>query len=228
LRSSQIKHVDATPYVTSNWLCRNCAHFANDKHISTDLIFRDETSAREYIESTRWPGGVTCTGCGCENVTRLGGQTQAGMLLCRDCRKKFTCRDGTALAHSHIPLHKWLLTLFLLAKGELRLSPQLLKSRLDLGSYRTAWHMAQRIRDTFSRQYKELDRFNRQGREGVSPCVTGPKNPCGEKWRPSFDVGLKAMLSPAADAESLTPRRPSAIDPTRAEASRYLAGGHMT
>jgi hypothetical protein len=228
LPSYQIKHADATPYIASNWLCRSCAHFANDKHVSTDIIFRDEKSAREFIENTRWPGGVSCPRCSSENVTRLGGQTQAGMLLCRDCRKKFTCRDGTALAHSHIPLHKWLSALFLLAKGELRLSPQVLKSRFDLGSYRTAWHMAQRIRDTFSRQYKELDRFNRQGREGVSPCMTGPMNVCGSKWRPSFAVGLKALLAPAADAESVSPRRSSAIDLARAEASRYPAGGQMT
>jgi transposase-like protein len=112
-----------------------------------DLIFVDETSAREFIETIRWPDGPTCTRCLSPKVMRLGGQTQAGMLLCRECRNKFTCRIGTSMEHSHVPLHKWLLALLLATNGERRLSPQKLKRGLGLGSYRTAWLMAQRIRE---------------------------------------------------------------------------------
>ena len=61
-----------------------------------------------------------------------------GMLLCRECRNKFTCRMGTSMEHSHVPLHKWLQALLNVTTGDRRLSPQRLKADLDLGSYRTA------------------------------------------------------------------------------------------
>jgi hypothetical protein len=85
----------------------------------------------------------------------MGGRTQPGILFCRDCRNKFTCRIGTFMEHSHVPLHKWLQAVLLVADGERRLSPQRLMCRLDLGSYATAWLMAQRIREALYRQCVE-------------------------------------------------------------------------
>ena len=110
-----------------------------------DRIFIDESAAQDFIEKLRWPEGPSCIRCGSRNVIRLAGRTQAGMLFCRECRNKFTCRIGTAMEHSHIPLHQWLLALFLATMSGRRLSPQRLKRELGLGSYRTAWLMAQRI-----------------------------------------------------------------------------------
>ena len=43
----------------------------------------------------------------------MAGKTQAGMFLCNDCRDKFTCRTGTVMERSHVPLHKWLLAIHL-------------------------------------------------------------------------------------------------------------------
>ena len=82
----------------------------------------------------------------------MGGRTQPGMIFCRDCRNKFTCRIGTFMEHSHVPLHKWLQAALIVANGERRLSPQRLMRHLDLGSYRTAWLMAQRIREALYRR----------------------------------------------------------------------------
>ena len=62
------------------------------------------------------------------------------------------------MEHSHVPLHKWLLALFMVTKCERYLSPQKLKRELGLGFYRTAWLMAQRIRDALSQYRRELDR----------------------------------------------------------------------
>jgi Transposase zinc-ribbon domain len=120
-----------------------------------DPIFFDEDSARQYIETMRWPGGPCCTRCGSQRVTRMGGRTQAGMLLCRECRNKFTCRMGTAMEHSHVPLHKWLRALLTVTTGDRHLSAQKLKVALDLGSYRTAWLVAQRLREALSRYRRE-------------------------------------------------------------------------
>jgi transposase-like protein len=40
------------------------------------------------------------------------------MFLCNDCRDKFTCRTGTVMERSHIPLHKWLLAIHLMASSK--------------------------------------------------------------------------------------------------------------
>ena len=80
--------------------------------------FSDEDAAREHIEASRWPDGAFCPLCGALDVHRMGGKTQAGMFMCNGCRGKFTCRTGTVMERSHIPLHKWLLAIHLLTTSK--------------------------------------------------------------------------------------------------------------
>jgi transposase-like protein len=119
----------------------------------TDLSadrFHDEDAARAHIEASRWPNGVTCPHCGSVNVRRMEGKTQAGMFLCNDCRDKFTCRTGTVMERSHVPLHKWLLAIHLMASSKKGISAHQLMRNLGLGSYRTAWFLAHRIREAMT------------------------------------------------------------------------------
>ncbi|MFY9656897.1 MAG: IS1595 family transposase [Methylocystis sp.] len=110
--------------------------------------FNNEDAAREWIEASRWPNGeVSCPHCGSIKVRRMGGKTQAGMFLCNDCRDKFTCRTGTVMERSHVPLHKWLLAIHLMASSKKGISAHQLMRNLGLGSYRTAWFLAMRIRE---------------------------------------------------------------------------------
>jgi transposase-like protein len=116
----------------------------------TDLTaprFTDEDAAREHIEASRWPNEVNCPHCGSLNVMRMAGKTQAGYFLCRDCRDKFTCRTGTVMERSHIPLHKWLLAIHLMASSKKGMSAHQLYRNLGFGSYRTAWFLEHRIRE---------------------------------------------------------------------------------
>lgn len=119
--------------------------------MKTDLTsprFTNEDAARAHIEASRWPNGeVNCPLCGSLNVRRMGGKTQAGMFLCNDCRDKFTCRTGTVMERSHIPLHKWLLAIHLMASSKKGISAHQLMRNLGLGSYRTAWFLCHRIRE---------------------------------------------------------------------------------
>lgn len=122
--------------------------------MKTDLTsprFTNEDAARAHIEASRWPNGeVNCPLCGSLNVRRMGGKTQAGMFLCNDCRDKFTCRTGTVMERSHIPLHKWLLAIHLMASSKKGISAHQLMRNLGLGSYRTAWFLCHRIREAMS------------------------------------------------------------------------------
>lgn len=113
----------------------------------TNPIFHDEAKAEAHIEASRWPHGVFCPHCGSTNVHRMGGKTQAGMFLCNDCRDKFTCRTGSVFERSHIPLHKWMFAMHLMAASKKGVSALQLQRMLALGSYRTAWFMCHRIRE---------------------------------------------------------------------------------
>lgn len=116
----------------------------------TNPIFTDETAATTHMESSRWPVEVSCPMCGVVGqATKMGGKTQAGMFLCNACRGKFTVRTGTIFERSHIPLHKWLLGLELMASSKKGISAHQLHRMLGI-TYKSAWFMAHRIREAMA------------------------------------------------------------------------------
>jgi len=117
-----------------------------------DPIFHDENAARDHLEAQRWPDGPTCPHCGeAKNVHRLGGDSQRdGLIQCNSCLKNFTVTVGTVLERSHIPLTKWVLAFHKMAASKKGISAKQLQRELGLGSYRTAWFMAHRIRAAMS------------------------------------------------------------------------------
>jgi transposase-like protein len=112
-------------------------------------IFQDEAKAIEHMEASRWPDGANCPHCGSFNVTKMGGLTQAGMFLCNDCRDKFTVRTGTVFERSHIPLHKWILGMHLMAASKKGVSAHQLHRMLGI-TYKSAWFMSHRIREAMA------------------------------------------------------------------------------
>ncbi len=91
-------------------------------------MFPDAESARLYLESRLWPNGVTCPTCrkGERITTRKGGYYR-----CNACNLDFTVRTGTVMDRSHIPLHKWLGAMLLVAKNP-DISSLALASELEL------------------------------------------------------------------------------------------------
>ena len=112
----------------------------------TAPIFHDEDKARAHIEASRWNGEPSCPHCGSLAVRKMGGKTQAGMFLCNDCRDKFTCRTGTVMERSHVPLHKWLLATHLMAASKKGMSAKQMERMLGV-TYKTAWFLCHRIRE---------------------------------------------------------------------------------
>jgi len=112
-----------------------------------------EEQARTMLERLRWPHGPVCPHCGVigdakrmESDEETKHQLRDGVLNCRACRKPFTVTVGTIFEGSHIPLAKWLVGFYLFASSKKGISALQLQRQLALGSYRTAWHMAHRIR----------------------------------------------------------------------------------
>src|SRR4051812_27103872 len=112
----------------------------------TDPIFHDEAKAVEHISESRWPDGVDCPHCGSGKVTLMRGKTQAGYWLCNDCRDKFTCRTGSVMERSHVPLHKWLLAFHLMAASKKGMSAKQMERMLGV-TYKTAWFLCHRVRE---------------------------------------------------------------------------------
>lgn len=108
----------------------------------------NEDQARAYFESRRWPHGPACVHCGSVNVYRLGGEaSRPGCLECRDCRKQFTVTVGTVMEDSHLPLSIWAKAFHYMVSSKKGMSALQLQRNLGLGSYRTAWFLAHRIRE---------------------------------------------------------------------------------
>src|SRR5882762_7490979 len=107
--------------------------------------FTNEDAAIAHLEKSRWADGVFCPHCGSVEVTRMAGQTQAGYFQCNGCRDKFTCRTGTVMERSHIPVHKWLLAIHLLTSSKKGISSHQLHRALGI-TYKSAWFLAHRIR----------------------------------------------------------------------------------
>ncbi len=108
-----------------------------------------DADARTLLETLRWPNGPACPHCGSANVTRIHGRAatvRPGLWRCRACRKQFTATVGTIFEDSHIPLHKWFLAIALMCSSKKGVSALQLQRNLGLGSYKTAWFMAHRIR----------------------------------------------------------------------------------
>ncbi len=106
-----------------------------------------ENEAREHLESLLWPTGSVCPHCGGKDVYRLAGKgVRPGLLHCRKCREQFTVTVGTIFEDSHLPLATWVRAFHLMATSKKGISALQLQRNLGLGSYRTAWHLAHRIR----------------------------------------------------------------------------------
>lgn len=106
-----------------------------------------EEEAREYIERIRWPNGPACPHCDSVRVYRMTGKSiRPGLLACRDCNGQFTVTVGTVMADSHLPLATWVRAAHLIASSKKGISAAQLQRNLGLGSYRTAWRLAHRIR----------------------------------------------------------------------------------
>lgn len=109
----------------------------------------DPDAARAHLESLLWPDGPVCPLCGVVGEATLmkGKSHRKGVYNCRPCNKPFTVTVGTVMESSHIPLHKWVYAMHLLASSKKGISALQLQRMLDLGSYKSAWFMAHRLRE---------------------------------------------------------------------------------
>ena len=113
-------------------------------------MFPDNEAAERWFANVRWPDGPRCPRCDSSRV-QTGAAHPTMPFRCRDCRKRFSVRTGTALASSKLGYRLWALAIYLLATGIKGTSS--MKLHRDLGiTQKSAWHLAHRIRETWNDQ----------------------------------------------------------------------------
>ncbi|MCY4380389.1 MAG: IS1595 family transposase, partial [Proteobacteria bacterium] len=108
-------------------------------------MFPDEQAAEKFFENERWGKiGRYCPHCGSmRTVERKNRKPQP--YRCKDCRKDFSIKNGSVMWRSKIPLHKWLMAMYLLSTSLKGVSSRKLAS--DLGIKQShAWALAHKIR----------------------------------------------------------------------------------
>jgi len=119
----------------------------------SDISKLSEEQAREWFEGIRWPNGPVCPHCGSVEALKLQGKTvRSGLYKCQGCEGQFTATINTILEDSHSPIRTWLMAFAILCSSKKGVSALQLQRQLGLGSYRSAWYMAHRIRHAMSRE----------------------------------------------------------------------------
>lgn len=109
--------------------------------------FPDEVAARAYFETNRWAGEVSCPHCGSLSVAPVKSMKPMPY-RCRDCRQHFSVRTGTVLAESRLPLHKWLMAIYMMTTARKGIPSTQMARELGI-TQKSAWFLAQRIRETW-------------------------------------------------------------------------------
>jgi hypothetical protein len=126
--------------------------------------FATPEACNDFIESMRWPEGVTCLACESKKVTKY--QKQMGtrkrlnpatgerelkpvppriLYVCIECGFQFSAITGTIFHDTHLDLEKWFMAVALMVNAKKGLSALQLKRDLKV-AYKTAWYLNHRIR----------------------------------------------------------------------------------
>src|ERR1700675_4343749 len=123
------------------------------KLIDVTKQFDTEDKCFAYIEKMRWPNGVCCVHCGVQNVSTItrkkaGDNKRARIYQCleKECGKQFSATSGTIFNDTHLGLDKWFMAIAMICEAKKGMSAMQLQRHLGV-NYRTAWHMAHRIRE---------------------------------------------------------------------------------
>ena len=94
-------------------------------------MFPDEESARKWFENLRWPNEEShCPRCGSMRTSTVPNEIPMPY-HCGDCRKYFSVKTGTVMEKSKLPLHKWVIAIYLMSTNLKGVSS--MKLHRDLG-----------------------------------------------------------------------------------------------
>jgi transposase-like protein len=106
-------------------------------------IFQNEKSAERFFAKNRWGKKPVCPYCDSIKIYKASGKQP---YKCGACNKRFTVKTGTIMEGSKVPVRTWLLAMYLMGANRKGMSSIALSKHLGV-QQKTAWFMAQRIRE---------------------------------------------------------------------------------
>ena len=109
-----------------------------------DRIFVNDEACLLFIEHVRWGNGFTCQACGTDKYWVLS----TGLRRCQKCRFKNSVKTGSIFESSRLTLKIWFYAIWWVTAQKTGVSALNLQKNLGLGSYRSAWLLLHKIRNT--------------------------------------------------------------------------------
>ena len=130
-------------------LIRSCRRSHHMKQVPDSLLafqhmFPDDDACAAWLIEMRWPDGFVCPACGHEKGWAL--RRKAHTFECAGCRRQTSVTAGTILHASKLPLTVWFWAAYLMATHSNGISALQLQKQLGIGSYRSAWLLAHKLR----------------------------------------------------------------------------------
>lgn len=114
----------------------------------------------QFFETKRWGETPSCYHCDSFYVTECKDHRPM-TYRCKDCRKHFSVRTGTVLGESRLPLHKWLMAIYILTTTRSAISTIQMAKELKV-TQKTACFLAERIHESFYWQISDLANTHKQ------------------------------------------------------------------
>src|SRR3954453_17739654 len=106
--------------------------------------FPDDAARARWLLEKRWPDGFRCPACGRGKAWELARERLT--LQCAACERQVSVTAGTVLHGSHLGLRTWFLAAWLRAPHANGIAARQLWRQLGLGSYKSAWLRARKLR----------------------------------------------------------------------------------
>ena len=123
---------------------------SNTETVSLHQFFQqipNEEAAKIFFETKRWNDKKSCPCCNSNSFSECKDRKPMPY-RCRDCRKHFSVRTGTILEESKLPLHKWLMAIYMMTTARKGIPSTQMAKELGI-TQKSAWFLAQRIRETW-------------------------------------------------------------------------------
>jgi transposase-like protein len=115
----------------------------------SSILLMEEDDCALALEAVRWPKGLLCPRCRSDHIRRFEQGTASAprrrRYRCLDCSYQYSVTAGTIFHKSHLPLKKWFLAVDRIT-SDLGLTARDLQRELNLGSYKTAWHILRSVK----------------------------------------------------------------------------------
>ena len=124
-------------------------------------MFPDSGTAERWFERQRWGNDgfpTECPKCGKSGRITVRENRRPAPYHCGHCRSYFSVRYGTVMQSSQVPFEKWAIAIFLWTTSLKGVSS--MKLHRDVGvTQKTAWFMAQRLREAWKHPAFDGDPF---------------------------------------------------------------------